>query len=194
MRSRWTQALLGLSGMLLMTTVRAGLPEELARCRAVAEATARLACYDALAEPRAAAAPSAPAPVSKGTLPLADETAAGLSPPRALPVPQPQTAPTPPVAAPPGQEQTFGAEALASAKSEEQLTTLAAHAVGRFNGVHRGMIVKLDNGQLWKNVDDREYDDYEAENPAVVVERNFLGNYWLQFADARFRFRVRRIR
>jgi hypothetical protein len=161
---------LGFAAVHGVSAKASSLEDRLAVCRALVESVQRLACYDALAP----IAPTAP-PVSAPALPaqVMEEPRAGSSP-------------TP--------EQAFGAETLRPNVAKE-VPRLSAHLMGRISGIRRGMIFQLDNGQRWKSIDDRQYDDYESDdNPPVTIERSVLGSYFLQLPDAYFRMvRVTRI-
>ncbi|MBX6421791.1 MAG: hypothetical protein IRZ06_12415 [Nevskia sp.] len=146
-------------------------------CRDIADDAQRLACYDREfgdAKPPAAVAPAAPAipsPVAPG--------------------PAAQTPVRPAIGNP---ERDFGAEALPPPPVDKAKDTLEAHVLGRIEGLAKGMDLVLDNGQVWRCVDDQPYADYAAENPAVRIKRNFLGNYWMGFVGSGVHIRVRRVK
>lgn len=176
---------------------------ELQHCRAMGDAAARLACYDALAPqpiatlPPAATASSADAAVS---VPHAAPSA-----PAATAAPVAQVAPVTPVApaapAAPAvpvtpvtpSEANFGAEALrrrdVTAASPEQLQ---ARVVGSVDTLFRGSRLKLDNGQVWQYLDSREL-LLDLRDPAVTIERNFIGSYWMRFDGLSTSIKVKRI-
>ena len=172
-----------LSGLSWACPAWAALPEDLAACRALADNARRLACYDALSPavtgsfglPKPAAAPSAVA-----AAPAAEAAADGVT------VRSP--APSAPAA---GYEKSFGAETVRSADDRANLS-LSAHVVGDIDGLRRGAVLHLDNGQIWRSVDDREY-PYEGTNPAVTIQRNMVGSYWMHIENSAFNLRVSRV-
>lgn len=136
----------------------------LSACRAIADDAERLACYDRLSEL------VSPLPTASTPIPAAAAVAA-----------------TPTIR----RDEAFGAEAVRKPKSEEQ-TILSASVVGRVDGVRRDQVFRLDNGQRWRVLDDREF-DYVAEQPSARIERNVIGTYWMKLGDQGPRFKVRRL-
>lgn len=140
----------------------------LLRCRAMSDAAARLACYDAhvdgvaragSATPQSAAAPGSPATA------------------------------TPPAAPDPVRE--FGlvkpaAPAQATAKG------FAARIVGTLEGWGPTTTFTLDNGQVWQ-VDDDSRAFYDLKNPQVRLSTGMFGTYFMDIEGART-VRVKRLR
>ena len=179
LRARWPQysaAALCLALGSGATATGAAADARLAACRAIGDDAQRLQCYDRLAETAASAAVPAAA-VTEAATP-APMSANGSASAQAA-------SPRPPA-------NSFGAETLARAANDGP-SKLNAHLVDRIDGLSRGMIFHLDDGQVWKNIDDREY-DFEGDRPAVSIERSQFGTYWLRLADAPFTLRVTRIR
>ena len=164
---------------------------QLQHCRSIGDAAARLTCYDALTP----AVVSAPAAAS----PAAVDIAAPV-PPTAAPAPT-ASAPTEAAAATTATataneaatDANFGAEALRrkeiTAASPQQLQ---ARVVGTVDSLFRGSRLKLDNGQVWQYLDSREL-LLDLRDPAVTIERNFIGSYWMHFDGHRTSIKVRRI-
>jgi hypothetical protein len=176
-------------------------PSGLAACRQIADDARRLACYDALSAPPAAAAKPPVAPVAAAAAPVAaapsipaPAPASPASPPQPnVPVaaaPPPVPAANAPAESPP---QSFGAETLAKTPEQEQSKSLSAKVMGSLDGVKQGTLFRLDNGQVWASIDDNEY-FYEGENPGVVIQRNLLGSYWMKLEHAYFNVRVSRVK
>ena len=114
----------------------------LAQCRALAEAQARLACYDRI--PLASAAP-APAPAAAAKSPaMAATVAAG---PAAV-------SPT--------------AATLGLPQRPEQAERVSSSINGRFEGWSPRGRIRLANGQVWE-VADGSSGTYWLQNPAVKV-------------------------
>jgi hypothetical protein len=164
---------LGLPLLVYAGLVGAEPGAELLHCRGIADDAARLGCYDALATPSAAAAA---APAIKTAPPVAA-------------VQQAIPAATPPAA------YDFGAESIqrkAAPIPETAEQSLEAKVVGHVETLRKGARYKLDNGQLWLNIDEREV-LVDADDPAVTIERNFLGNYRMTFETRGAAVKVRRI-
>lgn len=174
-------ALLGL-GAVSPAGADGGLDDRIRSCRAVVEPASRLACFDAIDSPAAAVSPAVqpmPVPVT----------------PRAPVAPTITAAPpqVPATTAAVPHDGTFGSEQVVVEIKSDAPKVLKAKAVGNFDGIRKGQSITLDNGQIWLDVDDRSY-DYEAVAPTAIIERNFMGNYWMKLADSSFRFRVRRVK
>lgn len=140
---------------------------ELRACRAIADKTARLACYDAL--PLAAATAATPAA-------------------KAMPAPQTARAAMPAAAASTPAEQ-FG---LSSAQLR-QADTLETEIMGRFEGWRPKQLITLANGQVWRISDDSSA-VYNLQNPRVTVRRGVLGAFYLEIEGVNQSPRVRRER
>lgn len=157
---------------------------QLQHCRSIGDAAARLACYDALTP----AVVSAPAAASSAAVDIAAPV-----PPTAAPAPPAAPAAPATVAADASTQANFGAEALRrkeiTAASPEQLQ---ARIVGTVDTLFRGSRLKLDNGQVWQYLDSREL-LLDLRDPAVTIERNFIGSYWMRFDGRSTSIKVRRI-
>ena len=175
-----------------VTAVAAATPDDVGACRLVADAAARLACYDAIALPPSAAprisTAAPPAAVVVGGSPA--KSVAPAPPPAipepAIPVPPSQSTNTPRVAG------SFGAEVLPAPKPAVGPDTMIAHVRGKIDGLRRGVDFQLDNGQVWTYIDNQAY-DYEGDNPTATIRRNFLGNYWMLLSGSGTEVRVRRV-
>ena len=152
----------------------ADLDQNLQSCAAVADAAARLACYDALAHRAPAlAAPSPAAPPA----------------PAAAPAPAPAPAP----------EARFGTEGMShppAAEAPQDVSKIETHLAGSFNGWKPGTEFELTNGQVWKcTSDDSAYYPDIPDGPAVVIRRGFFtGSYWMEIAGVARKIKVRRLR
>lgn len=159
--------------------------DDLARCTSIDDDARRLGCYDAAAG-RTAQAATAP-----------EEVAAPA--PGAVPAPAAAPAPTPapvPIAAPePADAAGFGAEQLprASEKEKDEPDRIESSLPGRFEGWNKDTRFALENGQVWQCVNCRDV-YHVRDNPKVVVERGFLGGYWLRVEGLNQQARVRRVR
>lgn len=158
-----------------------GLSGGLTACKRIADNAARLACYDGLQAGGTPSVSSAAVPSAPTAPAAAPQTAAATAPAASLAVAAPA-----PVNGPTG----FGAETMQK-RPDEAVQSVTAHLVGDIDGVRRNAVFRLDNGQMWKNADDHEY-DFEADHPTVTIRRNAVGSYWLRFEGASFNLRVNR--
>lgn len=141
-------------------------------CRTLADASSRLACFDRLL----------PTPTTEGM----DEM-----PPASPPV---ANAPAPVPAAPQvPRDAAFGAGNITKKAVEQaEPEQIESRVLGPLDRILKGNRYTLENGQVWLNIDDRDV-DVDFNSPAVTIEKNFLGNYWMRFHDRTLRVRVRRI-
>ncbi|SFF65628.1 hypothetical protein SAMN04488120_11819 [Fontimonas thermophila] len=135
------------------------------RCAALADAQARLACYDALARSAHVAPDTDPGPAPAASVPAADPS------------------------------DRFGAEDLPPSRSpaENGPDRIESRLTGPLNGWKKGTLFELENGQVWRCIDDREV-YWVADRPKVTIRRGFMGNYWLKVEGLNTQARVRRIR
>jgi hypothetical protein len=148
----------------------------LLHCRASSDASARLACYDAIP---ALAAGSAPAPAV--AVASAPAQAAPAASPAAYVMPVPGRA---------EMEQMFGKEP--SALQAYRLESFESRIDGKFDGWVAGQRIRLANGQVWAVVDGSD-DLLEADNPRVTVKRGLLGAVFLDIEGAHRAPKVRRV-
>ena len=71
---------------------------------------------------------------------------------------------------------------------------IVARLQGRFDGFARNRRYTLDNGQVWKQVDNARLEGVERDNPQVTVSPGVFGNIWyLQVEGYNRRAKVERI-
>jgi hypothetical protein len=145
--------------------------QSLARCRIIADAAARLACYDAIAGP--ATAPSAVA----------------VPAPEPVPVPGPVKAAAPAAPVTAAAPSDFGLESRAAA---EQSIELRSHVRGRFEGWQQRTRIPLVNGQVWE-VTESSRAAYWLDSPAVRVTRHAFGGFVMEVEGVARVLRVRRL-
>jgi hypothetical protein len=139
----------------------------LRRCRAIPEAAARLACYDALVPSAAPAARTgAPAVPAVPTQPPALPREASAS-------------------------ERFGLEHKAA--SSERADRIESYIPGTFKGWGPNSEITLANGQVWKVVDGSTM-AYVWQDPKVYVRRGMLGSFFLDIEGENRSARVRRIK
>jgi hypothetical protein len=178
----------------------------MAKCAAVADNMARLACYDALnpavkaaqAEPPPPPPPAAVvAPPPAGAAPPADQSAwydpfhvFGTSPSQQVRPEQfgaENLAPPPP---PPGQPP-------AAAPAEPQPLDSISASVSEYSLNPFGkFLVILDNGQVWRQLDsDGGNARFSRSNKnTVTITRGLLGSYNLTVNDSSAMFKVKRLK
>lgn len=161
--SRTTQISLAGAGLFWLATAGA-TDSPLQACRSIAEDAARLACYDNLAD-RPASASAAPAP-------------------KAAPAPSP--------------EELFGRDAVQSedivrrAAGIGRLEEVTARVVGVELNPFGKLILTLDNGQVWSQLDSPTPRIRTGDE--VRIRRAALSSYLLTLAEGGHASRVRRSR
>lgn len=155
---------LELLAFVAVSTAAWGDDPGLRRCRAIPEAQARLACYDAL--PLAAQASAVPAPAAG--LPKAPAGVAARVPASA--------------------EAQFGL----APKPSEELPAIESHIPGLFEGWRPSERIRLANGQVWQVVDESS-SMLQRRDPKVSVRRGALGAFYLDIEGDNRSPRVRRV-
>jgi hypothetical protein len=156
-----------------------GTLSSLLACRDVADAGARLACFDresaAMASPGAAVAATAPAAAAPAAAapaaaaPAAAAAAAAVTPPGPVLDPKQQFGlPEREVAR---QQVAAGARAPDVAKVQARVVGLALTGDGR-------TVVSLDNDQVWRQLA-ADADLFLKLGDTVTISRAFLGSFWL---------------
>lgn len=146
----------------------------LLRCRAIQNATARLACYDAL-----------PVAGSESRAPAAPATAPA-APPRAEPRVEPRATPRAPEPPAPAQ---FGLE---QKPNPAELQSIESSIPGNFEGWYPNAVIRLANGQIWQISDGSTRRVYK-NNPKVTIRRAMLGSFFLEIEGENNAPRVRRL-
>jgi hypothetical protein len=152
---------------LLLLASGAALADDaaLARCRGIADAGARLACYDAL--------------------PLA------TSERKVETRPAPQQVPQQAQQQPAQPQERFGLEQRV-VQAEQQLQTIHSHIPGHFEGWQANQAIALANGQVWQ-ITDGSARFMSLDNPKVTIRRGALGSFFLDFENDNRSPRVRRL-
>lgn len=73
-------------------------------------------------------------------------------------------------------------------------TAIVAHLVGSFRGWGGSTTFKLDNGQVWQQVDDSVLDIGAIENPKVTIKKGLISAYYLSVEGVQDTVAVRRIK
>jgi hypothetical protein len=207
----------GIAGLLLAVGVGMALPlggraaepsDGLLACRALADPSARLACFDReaallasvpAANREAALLASVPAANREAALPAsvpaANREAAPAGGQQVAPGPGPALPPAAPSRSPPSApldpQQQFGLPEHAVAAREVAAGTRAtdaakieAHLVRLAQAPDGRWIFTLDNQQVWRELAS-EGDLLAKPGDAVTISRAFLGSYWLQAPTGR---------
>ena len=138
----------------------------LLRCRTIADAHARLACYDALV-----ISPSGSVSGVKGSTALQPSPAA-----------QAQAAQRKP--------DQFGLEEKLANKNE--IDAIESRIPGSFEGWSARTNIKLANGQVWQISDNSSRAHY-IDNPTVRIRRGALGAFYLEIQGTNISPRVKRV-
>ena len=166
--------------LLPVTTAALAADGDFLRCRSITDASARLACYDAVAVPAAD-------PRSTTGKPAAQVESRTSPPATALSAPGPAAAAQPA----PAQQKTdqFGLENRAVTGT---IDAIESYIPGHFEGWEAKSNIKLANGQVWQITDDSSR--YMSLNdPKVKIRRGALGAFYLEFEKSNHSPRVRRV-
>jgi hypothetical protein len=191
-----------MAGALSLATLPAlvladSLPASVRACAAVTDVLQRLSCYDReVARYPAPAAKSATTPSAGSTsqaapTPQAPATQAALAPPpaptmRAAPAPQAttpaaasgsNTTPAPQAAAPAAASSSNTTAPAAGTSKPDNPQHVTAHIVS-IEHLPNEMILHLDNGQVWQEVQGVSGDLSLREGDAVKIDKHF-GSYYL---------------
>lgn len=144
---------------------------ELQRCRDLKDATARLACYDAIPL----------APVAPTTAPAKRADAAATAPAPATAAAR--TAPAP---------AEFGFERRVE-QQRESVKAIESRITGKVEGWEANTRFTLDNGQVWQ-VSDGSRAFGNVTNPKVKISRGTFGTFFLEIEGINAAPRVQRVR
>ena len=151
------------------------LPASVRACAAITDVLQRLSCYDREVArypvPQAKSAPTGAPAASTSPTPAPQSSAKVVTPPAASSS-NTAGASAPPAAA--GADSTAPAAGAAAADSSKHFV---AHVVS-IDHQPNEMILHLDNGQVWQEVQSVSGDLSLREGDAVTIDRHF-GSYWL---------------
>lgn len=134
------------------------------RCRGIAEAAPRLACYDAM-EVAAKAVTAPPKPVAA--------------------VPQPA-----PAVVAKTEVEKFGL--VDKAVKKDELDVIESTIPGSFEGWEATTVFRLANGQVWRVSDDSARPHY-VDNPIIKITRGAFGAFYMEIQGTKIAPRVKRI-
>lgn len=167
----------------------AGTLSNLLACRDIADASARLACFDRESATLASPVSGGAAPAGTARDRAQGSAGAGVAAVPAPPVAPPASGAPPvpaPVTPPPDPKQQFGlperevarqevaagARAADANKIEARVVALGKTGDGR-------TVVTLDNDQVWRQLLADTSDLFLRLGDTVTISRAFLGSYWL---------------
>jgi hypothetical protein len=138
------------------------------RCRGIVDASARLACYDALPLGGETSATGQPAAPASAALANTAASAQGGAPAQKAPA---ATAADP--------QQQFG---LQPKVFKQPVESIESSIPGHFEGWGPRTKITLANGQVWR-IDDGSSLSLDFDNPKVVIRRGAFGSYLMDIAN-----------
>lgn len=93
------------------------------------------------------------------------------------------------------EEETFGNERIEQRKRKklDEPKFIASRIMGEFKGWRGKGRFKLENGQVWKQIDTKKF-SLKRTNPEVEITRGVLGGYFLSVKGSGSRCRVERVK
>ncbi len=166
----------------------ADLSQDLMKCRSIQSQSARLACYDGLNVNNAAQSSSEPAVTKTQPAPAAPTT--NLSTPALAQVPAtPKVSKTAENAKPKLEQNidTFGEP------SSHGIQSIQSKMVGQFKRWKKGMLLHLENGQVWKVLNNKS--SYKKlDNPLITISKGVFGSFDAKVEGLNARAKVKRIK
>jgi len=141
-----------------------------ANCVDIADDAARLRCYDEAARP--------PAPPAAQPVPAAAPVAQPVPATETVARPAPAPEPVPPPAAEPQPAPAAEAETaeFGLADKQEEVREITAVVTEVIRRSHSGLVVTLDNGQVWAEKEAENYFRVQAGD-TVVIKKNRMGGF-----------------
>lgn len=184
-------------------TASADVPEALVRCQVITEANSRLDCFDrameALTSTSTASTATLPETVVATPTPADAGQSATMQPtPTPTPTPSTATAAASVQAAAPSPTEMFGREESASRDlvkeviGSTKLDFIEAEVTQVQHTAYGELIVELDNGQLWRQIDSRSLRLKAGER--VRISAASIGSFLLEKTSGSTSIRVRRQR
>ncbi|SRR5579885_3024842 len=179
-----------------LSTAQAGprddVLEAMGRCAALADNTARLACYDALAPQLKTALSTPPATLDHPPTQQEQESWFGFDIGDLFGTSQ-RTQTTP---------QQFGSDRLPQTQAaietaQQQVDSISAGVTDYSFTPFGKFIVFLDNGQVWRQIEgDSEHAHFarDPKNNHVTISRGFMGSYNLTINDSSKVYKVTRVK
>jgi hypothetical protein len=164
------------------------LPVQLKHCASLSDSSARLACYDALAGSPALNHVASAAPAASSSATSSSAATAGIA------APGTPSAPSAPSAPPVQAEFEFGVHngpleaKLISTQREKQLLAVVSAVSNRPRGE---LVVTLDNGQVWAQIEATRYPLKPGDH--VEIDVGAMGSYVLWSPSNRRATKVTRI-
>jgi hypothetical protein len=159
-------------GLLLVSNLAFANDAAILRCRAIAEAAPRLACYDAMEV------------AVKGDV-IAKKEAGVQKPAPAIPV-----APTANAPVAKTEVEKFGL--IDKTAKKDELDVIESSIAGSFEGWEATTLFRLTNGQVWRVADDSARPHY-VENPKIRITRGAFGAFYMEIQGTKIAPRVKRV-
>jgi hypothetical protein len=154
-------------GLLLVSNLTFANDAAILRCRALAEAAPRLACYDAM------------------EVALKSE----VVPKKEVGVQKPVPAIT---AAPAAKTEVEKFGLVDKAAKKDELDVIESSISGSFEGWEATTLFRLTNGQVWRVADDSARPHY-VENPKIKITRGAFGAFYMEIQGTKIAPRVKRV-
>ncbi len=96
--------------------------------------------------------------------------------------------------------ESFGRDSIRQSSAEREVEKqrnpdrIESRIVGSFDGWSGATVFHLENGQIWRQVQDERFVVPDMENPAVTIEKGLFGAYFLKVEGYGSRVKVRRIK
>jgi len=175
---------LALLGLLSQPSL-ADLSQDLMKCRSIQSQSARLACYDGLNANNAPQSSSKPAVTKTQPTPTTNSSAPALA---QDPTP-PKVTKTAEKAIPKVEQNidTFGEP------SSHGIQSIQSKMVGQFKRWKKGMLLHLENGQVWKVLNNKS--SYKKlDNPLITISKGVFGSFDAKVEGLNARAKVKRIK
>jgi len=183
-----------IEAMIIMGLMSTGVCEaadtvaDMAACRAVADPTARIACFDHAAAtlpggagPATAAMPGAATKLPAAAVSAAPPAAAAPAAPATQPPPAPLLTPQQQFGLP---ERAVVAQEVAAGTRSADANKVDATVTKVVTAADRRQVYTFDNGQVWRQLTESG-DILARAGDAATISRGLLGSYWLQIKGGR---------
>ncbi len=176
----------------------ADLEDDLSACASIKRDRARLACFDEIAAkiappPAEPAAAPEPPPATQGTIespPDSAEPAPAPPPVQSQRGTKPETAPVVESAVRGNEEDLFGFESQVQTTTPDEIRT---RYMGEFTGWSGRTLFRLENGQVWKQIDNSKL-VWKASSPVVTIRKGAFGSFRLGIEGVNKTVKVKRVK
>ena len=92
-----------------------------------------------------------------------------------------------------GRVADFGKETLPVSQEDKPSENLGSRILGTFTGWKGKSVFHLENGQVWRQIDNSIF-VITIENPEIVIEKGLFGTYYFQIKGYGSRCKVKRVK